>query len=108
MFYIKIGTTDRCNLRCKYCFEVNSDCQFQNKIEENSYLQNLIIKNVVRFCEYAQHLGEEVVIDFWGGEPFLNVDYMIDMIDETNRFDNVTYHIYSNGTITGNIEKFLE
>lgn len=61
---IMLNTTQNCNLNCKYCFE--------NKQTRSREIMSfdLAKKTITKYME-ADDGFEQVIIDFFGGEPFL-------------------------------------
>lgn len=61
-----IWVTAACNLRCKYCYEGIE------KVHQNMTKQTAM--QVIRFIQkdFDSNKEEELVINFHGGEPFLN------------------------------------
>lgn len=102
--HIEFTATNKCNCRCKYCFEShNSTEQCENILEQNRQLE--LIKTT---CEqFSQYTYDNLIISFWGGEPFMNIDFIHKMINTTCDFEFVKYHIYSNGTLTEKYKEFL-
>jgi len=45
-----------------------------------------------------------LIFSFWGGEPFVNFEYMLKILEHTHKYDFVKYHCYSNGTLTDKID----
>lgn len=63
-FHLSIVLTNQCNLNCVYCYESH---KAKHHIEEKK------VKDII--TEYLNSpLYEEVEIDFFGGEPFLEFD----------------------------------
>lgn len=93
--HIEITMTNNCNCNCQYCFE-SCHSGFTRNIEE----ENRQLKFLVDFCEsYDSDKYDKVTISFWGGEPFLNAEFMFNIMNSTYKYDFIRYHIYSNGTL---------
>lgn len=100
---IEIAITDRCNCKCAYCFE-GSNCQ--SKVDRNIQARQLqLIEQYCKTFDTAKH--SFLVIDFWGGEPTLNMSFIEEIINKTILFPFVRYHMYSNGILFSNFFKFL-
>lgn len=48
-----------------------------------------------------------VQLTFWGGEPFLRPDRMLDLIRRTSKYGFVSYHVYTNGTLCDETAAFI-
>lgn len=94
-YNIDITMTDRCNFKCKYCFEKG---HFRPK-DLNDEALNLIIKRLGELLEskFFKSNFNSLVINFWGGEPTLNSVGMIRMIDKFALDNRVRFLIYTNG-----------
>lgn len=102
--YIEITITESCNCNCKYCFE-GSHCDkvVSNKVEEEKQLK--LIDDLCKSFDTTKH--DKLTLSFWGGEPFLNLDYMCKIIEHTYKYNFVRYHCYSNGTLVDKYKYFL-
>lgn len=47
-----------------------------------------------------------IALTFWGGEPFIRYDRMLDLIGVTSKYCFVTYHVYTNGTLVRETDLF--
>ncbi len=65
--YLRIGVTDRCNLRCRYCMP-EEGIDFSHKKELLSY------EEILRLCKIFKSLGIKK-IRLTGGEPFVRKDF---------------------------------
>ena len=89
--YVRIGVTDRCNLRCFYCMP-KEGIPYEPKAELLSY------EEIVRLLEVLGNLGFRKV-RFTGGEPFLRRDF-ITLLEQTkglNQYSDI--RITTNGTM---------
>ena len=82
--------TDRCNLRCKYCYEnkQSRDIAFEN-------IRLLIDNEIKKQSEYS-------CISFYGGEPLLRKDLIHQTIDYINNKKCKTkfyFGMTTNGTL---------
>ena len=93
--FAEITLTNNCNCNCSYCFEGLHICQPRNLDIEKRQLELLVdaCKN------FDKDKYESFIISFWGGEPFLNMEFMYEIIKSTCDFDFVKYHCYSNGIL---------
>lgn len=97
-FSFEVTLTEGCNWNCEYCFEG------KDKITGKKHLLNkkpevLIdsIKNVLD-DEWFNETFDGANIDFWGGEPTLNLDLMKKIFDSFIDDDRVRFFIYTNGS----------
>lgn len=96
MNYI-IHLTQRCNLRCKYCYENKNE----NEISFKS-IQQLIDNEINEKRDYT-------VLIFYGGEPLLRKDLIYDTIDYIKSKKSKTtfyFGMTTNGTLLD--EQFIE
>lgn len=101
--FIEITTTNNCNCHCSYCFEGDSTRQCEKR---NIEVENRQIELLKKACEeFDMSKYKWLSISFWGGEPFLNTEFLFKIISETFSYPFVRYHFYSNGTL---YDKFAE
>lgn len=89
--HISIMTTLNCNFRCTYCFEKKS---------VNYAKENMIIKIKELILEYKDTI-KLVTVDWYGGEPLLNLKFIETTSNEIISLCNEFGLIY-NATITTN------
>lgn len=88
--------TNQCNLRCTYCFiNKTPEAMSLNKGKE-------VIKKII--FDAKRSLFMEVVINFAGGEPLLEYNKILQLIDYGNKMGNkfnigVQYFITTNGIL---------
>lgn len=100
---IEFTTTQKCNCRCDYCFECGDQHHMDNSI------QNKCIELLVEYCKtFDSTKHRYLIVTFWGGEPFLNVDFILHVINATSAYGFVEYRSYSNGTQIQNYAKVIE
>ena len=69
---ISFVVTEDCNLRCKYCYITHKSA--------NNKMSFDVARNFIDYILSSKvHCGPAVILDFIGGEPFLEVD-LIDQI----------------------------
>jgi len=87
-----------CNMRCTYCYERNKD--------RNSQISNETLENSIKFID-SLSLGNNVVINFYGGEPLLNNnrDKLFSVINHFKKNYNVYYRFISNGM---NVKEYID
>lgn len=95
--YIRISITDRCNLRCKYCFD--GSFNFIPHDELLSY------EEIIRFVKICAELGVSKV-RLTGGEPLARkgIPYLLSEIDKVPGIKDIS--LTTNGVFLG--EKILE
>ncbi|TVZ27133.1 cyclic pyranopterin phosphate synthase [Gillisia sp. Hel_I_86] len=99
--YIRIGVTDRCNLRCFYCMP-KEGIPYEPKADLLSY------EEIIRLLDVLGNLGFKKV-RFTGGEPFLRKDF-ITLLEKTHQLSHYKeIRITTNGTLmTQHIPKLKE
>lgn len=86
-----------CNLRCKYCFA-------EEGIKEHSKMSFETAKNAVDFLISRSKKRKNLEIDFFGGEPLLNLDVVKQTVDYANEQaklfgKNFKFTITTNGVL---------
>lgn len=99
--FIEVTLTNNCNCNCSYCFEGDHSCQPRNLDIEKRQLK--LIEDACKDFDKTKH--KRLTVSFWGGEPFLNTEFMYELIKCTYKYDFVQYHCYSNGLL---IDKYKE
>lgn len=101
---LELTTTALCDLNCTYCFEGN-----KSNSKKFEHL-DLLIKRIYEILsdEWFINNYEVLNISFWGGEPTLNPNYIIKIINEFKNIDTVDFHIYSNGFNLKNIKHIVQ
>jgi len=92
-----IVLTDKCNLRCKYCYE--KEKTYSDMSVETARKSILFVKDCIT-REIDLNRKEHNIV-FHGGEPLLKYDMIKYFVIEFNKISNVKiqYYITSNGTI---------
>lgn len=97
MFNLDLNTTKLCNMQCAYCYEhdaTESNTRFDNNLATNliDYVESLLAMPIF------ESGSPNLQINFWGGEPTLNMDLLESIISRYayNRF--VSYLLYTNGS----------
>lgn len=101
-----IQVTDNCNLSCTYCYQINK-CTHSIDIETGKkFIDDLLTGVYDSYGEYDKAQG--IILEFIGGEPFLEIDkiaiftdYFIQrMIDMNHRWlHRFRISICSNGVL---------
>lgn len=93
-FTLEITTTALCNMGCTYCFEgaKTNTQRLDDKVD-------VVKKRIYEFLDsdFFKDNYEILNLSFWGGEPTLNGNLIVDIITEFQHLDNVNFHIYTNG-----------
>ena len=88
---IKIFSTNRCNARCYYCFE--SGIKFVDMSEETAL-------QLVKFAEQYYRNYHRIQINWFGGEPLLNINIIKLITNELIKAGfTLTTHITTNGSL---------
>jgi radical SAM protein with 4Fe4S-binding SPASM domain len=86
--YLTIHLTDRCNLKCPYCYKDASNTERINR--------ELSINEIIQAIEIAKENGFKK-ITFSGGEPTLWNDFE-KLLNELQKQEGVEFHLITNGT----------
>ncbi len=116
---VTFQVTDACNLACTYCYQHNKGIRAMSFETAKKFIDH-ILNGDAGFNKYINpELRPAIIIDFIGGEPFLQVDLIDKVIDyfrtETLKRDHPWASLYrinicSNGTLynTPEVQRFLE
>lgn len=124
---VTINTTEDCNMRCKYCYEINK-CAKSIDFDKCKNFIDLIISDDNYLCFTDDEVGSEIwkkglIIDFIGGDALMNVDicdktltYLVYKLNTTNTERTKLWRsrwrcsISSNGTLFSDskVRAFLE
>lgn len=88
--HVDIDITNRCNLRCHYCYHFSSEGDVQKDLPTEEWLK------------FFDELGASAVMDVTlaGGEPFMRTD-LFELIDGIVR-NRMRFSLLSNGTLIDN------
>lgn len=103
MLHFDLNMTEACNMACDYCFEPKKNPK--RLINVDSFI---IKMREVIFSDYFQKNYELLNINFWGGEPTLEHDNMIYIIESLAEFNQIRFFIFSNGYDIEPIHSILE
>lgn len=92
IFHVQWHITDRCNLRCKHCYQMDYTPSFDNSYEEN-------IGVFEKLQEYTNKRGKRLEISITGGEPLLEekLFQFIEYIKE--KVPDIRIFLLTNGTL---------
>jgi len=104
-FTLEITTSALCNLDCTYCFEgaKTNKQRLDDKID--------VLKQRVRELyesEFYKTNYNHLNISFWGGEPTLNQNLIIDIMKEFQHHDDIAFHIYTNAYNRKRLDDIVE
>lgn len=96
-FYVlELTCSDQCTMRCTYCFE--KSCGFTKTETLNESLPVLFDKiDHLLSSEVFEATFRGIQLDFWGGEPTINMDMLRSIIEKYKNEPKIYFHIYSNG-----------
>ena len=78
---ITFQVTDACNLQCTYCYQINKSNHIM-PIEVAQSFIDLLLDNNKNTQEYIDtSVSDAIILDFIGGEPFLQVDLIDKILD---------------------------
>ena len=76
--------TERCNLRCKYCYE-KSMAEFENGLEEKwDYDVGVPVDSEVSIEKLKSFLKPDDTLIFYGGEPLVMIDKIKEIMDSVD------------------------
>lgn len=91
---IDLMMTRRCNFRCSYCYE--HDYKYSGDITPEVLHQ--LPKFITELSNNVPH--QEMMITFWGGEPTLKSNEIIDIVEQFHKdryLNSIKYAIITNG-----------
>ena len=105
-FTLEITTTALCNMACTYCFEglkINKQVLTTPKVEAlKSKIKELLESG------WWNKRFDSLNISFWGGEPTLNHELIVDIMQTFQEDDRIDFHIYTNALDRGRMDKVLD
>lgn len=105
-FTLEITTTALCDLNCTYCFE-------GEKTDKRRLDKDLpvILKRIDSLLEdetWFQKHYDRLNISFWGGEPTLNPNFIVEIMNKYKDREMVDFHIYTNAFNMNNMNRILD
>lgn len=91
-FYFQWHFLEQCNLRCVHCYQEEYGCNELSR--ENSFaIAEIMKKTLKKWNKFGR-------ISLTGGEPFLQKDLLVDLVDFFNRSDQFSrIGVLTNGTL---------
>lgn len=78
---VTFQVTDACNLACTYCYQINKG-ERRMSFETAKKLVDMLLTDDPRLGGYVTSKNSPaIVIEFIGGEPFLNIDLIAQVVD---------------------------
>lgn len=95
---ITVFATNRCNLKCSYCYERENDAIDGTDMSLDTF------KVGMRFFLSKFNTSKRINILFFGGEPFMNMPLVRDAVSNLKRIEKnkgirFSYSVTTNGTI---------
>lgn len=116
---VTFQVTDACNLACTYCYQTNKGTRVMS-FETAKMFVDLLLSGDKGFHDYVNpEVSEGIVIEFIGGEPFLQIELIDQIVDYLRRRMIVEHHpwqekfcisICSNGVLYRDekVQQFLQ
>lgn len=78
---VTFQVTDKCNLACSYCYQINKG-ERRMKFETAKKLIDMLLTDDPRLDNYVSlDLSPAIILEFIGGEPFLNIELIEQICD---------------------------
>jgi uncharacterized protein len=96
--HLMIELTEKCNFRCKYCV-YGGHYSNERKHGEKS-IDEISLERAIEFFFLNSEKAKERVINFYGGEPFIEFKKMRKTVEKTNKIDpGIKYFITTNAVL---------
>lgn len=104
-FTFEITSTALCDLKCTYCFEGK-----KTNTQTLNDKSKLIVQRIkeLKQTQWFKDNFNNLSLSFWGGEPSLNPDFIIDIIRQCQHDEMIKFHIYSNGYNLENLLRIVD
>lgn len=86
--HINIDITNKCNLKCKHCFNRSGDDLIRNELNDKEFIN--VIYQIVEIRPFS--------VCICGGEPFMRKDLLFESLDILNQ-NNVHIGLVTNGLL---------
>ncbi|WP_412473854.1 radical SAM protein [Halobacteriovorax sp. YZS-1-1] len=105
-FNLEITTSALCDLNCTYCFEGEK----VDKARLDDELPTIFkrIDSILANKDWFQAKYDGLNISLWGGEPTLNPNFIIELMNKYKDHDNVDFHMYTNAFNIHNMMKIVD
>ncbi|MRN55835.1 Cys-rich peptide radical SAM maturase CcpM [Paenibacillus monticola] len=106
---IILQVTQNCNFRCNYCVYSGS---YVNRVHNNKRMDFAVARKGIDFLIAHSKDAQEIDIGFYGGEPLLEIDLIIQCMDyaiQVAEGKNVSFSLTTNGSLLNetNAKKLL-
>ena len=96
MIVINWHVTDKCNYSCLYCYAKYDKDETSKMLIKDFDKSKLLLNEIYDF--FTKKYGDDIKLNFAGGEPFLLKKYLIPIIIEAKKIGFITSFI-SNGSL---------
>jgi len=104
-FTLEITTSALCNLGCTYCFE--GEKVNKQRLDDKLDVLKVRIYELLN-SEWLKENYDGLNISFWGGEPTLNPDLIVNIMQEFQDRDDCDFHLYTNAYDRRRLDKILD
>lgn len=105
-FNLEITTSALCDMGCTYCFE--GEKVDKSKLDADLPLIFNRIDSILNDEVWFQRKYTNLDISFWGGEPTLNPQFIVEIMKKYQDHKNMKFHLYTNGFNLHNLTKILD
>lgn len=105
-FTLELTTTALCDLGCTYCFE--GEKTDTARLDKDIGLVITRIDSILADTQWFQKHYEHLNLSFWGGEPTLNPQFIINIMNVYKHNPKVDFHIYTNAFNIKNMNKVVD
>lgn len=105
-FNLEITTSALCDLGCTYCFEGEKTDKSRLDADLDLVYKRIddILNDEIWFKKHYDGLN----ISFWGGEPTLNPELIIAIMNRYKDLESMDFHLYTNAFNINNLNKIIE
>lgn len=105
-FNLEITTSALCDLNCTYCFE--GEKVDKARLDDELPVIFKRIDSILENEDWFKAKYSGLNISLWGGEPTLNPNFIIELMNKYRNHDNVDFHLYTNAFNIHNMKKIIE
>lgn len=104
-FTLELTTTALCNLACTYCFE--GEKTDKRRLDDKV---DLVIQRIRELADsdWFKANYTSLNVSFWGGEPTLNGDMIVTVMNEFSDRPEIEFHIYTNAYDRRRLDKIVD